>query len=510
MLPAHDLLPLAAALDERELEHESKPDWLRRVGVINDYVRIPYANGSSFASQFLYRELSRRGHRVTIIGPSDPLATAAELPKRHIAFPSVPLRNHPGVRLALPGGRALRRVAREGLNLLLAQTGSALLDLGPWLRHAHGVPLLCVNTVHLPSVYNVLLPDRLNGNPEINALFRDHIVPAMERQSALAYNAGDGLIVLSESLRSYWQERGVTVPIHVIPRSVEPRIFDGAAGADPFSPQAPRGGRLLVVCRHSREKGLRRLLEIFARSIAPKSPNATLTLVGDGPDHDAFKRAARSLGVEDRCFFPGEFSLNTIPSWYRHADVFLYTSLSETYGQVVSEAMWCALPVVALADGMGVSQQIRSGETGILVPNRGPEELVNQQFAAEALALLADPGRRQALGRDAERVAREQSSPARWMERHYLAFEAARERREHDFDRPDAPEPYLARWAAIHTALALLGCLRKPATLNRHGRKPPQWNDLLDGPARATVAAGAPPRSLMPPEIAQLFQALGV
>lgn len=491
-------------------ELETKPDWLRRIGVINDYVRIPYANGSSFASQFLYRELSRRGHRVTIIGPSDPLATPQELPQRHIAFPSVPLRNHPGVRLALPGGRALRRVAREGLQLLLAQTGSALLDLGPWLRHAHGVPLLCVNTIHLPSVYNVLLPDGLNGNATVNALFREHIVPSMERQSVHAYNAGDGLIVLSESLRSYWQERGVTVPIHVIPRSVEPRIFDARAGDDPFSPRARRGGRLLVVCRHSREKGVRRLLEIFARLIAPEEPNATLTLIGDGPDHDAFKRAARELGVEDRTFFPGEFSLTSIPSWYRHADVFVYTSLSETYGQVVSEALWCALPVVALADGMGVSQQIRNGETGVLIANEGPAEQVNHRFAAEVLALLREPGRRAALGRDGERAAREQSSPERWMQRHYAAFEAAREHRERDFDRPDAPQPFLARWAAIHAGLALLGCLRSPATLNRHGRKPPQWNDLLAEPQRAATASSAPVGRLTPPEIAQLFQALGV
>ena len=42
------------------------------------------------------------------------------------------------------------------------------------------------------------------------------------------------------------------------------------------------------------------------------------------------------------------------PKWYRHADVFVYTSLSETYGQVVSEALWCGLPVVAFVDDKGV------------------------------------------------------------------------------------------------------------------------------------------------------------
>src|ERR1041384_7701119 len=45
--------------------------WPERLGILNDYVRIPYANGSSFASQFLYREFKKRGHRVTVIGPDD-------------------------------------------------------------------------------------------------------------------------------------------------------------------------------------------------------------------------------------------------------------------------------------------------------------------------------------------------------------------------------------------------------------------------------------------------------
>ena len=54
----------------------------RHIGIINDYVKIPYANGSSFASQFLYREFTRRGHDVTVFGPRDPKAVGEELPRR--------------------------------------------------------------------------------------------------------------------------------------------------------------------------------------------------------------------------------------------------------------------------------------------------------------------------------------------------------------------------------------------------------------------------------------------
>src|SRR5580693_6007548 len=46
-----------------------------RVAILSDFIRIPYANGAAFQTRFLYQELRRSGHEVTIIGPSDPEAT---------------------------------------------------------------------------------------------------------------------------------------------------------------------------------------------------------------------------------------------------------------------------------------------------------------------------------------------------------------------------------------------------------------------------------------------------
>ncbi|HEY8946832.1 MAG TPA: glycosyltransferase, partial [Polyangiaceae bacterium] len=203
-----------------------RPELPRHIGILNDYVRIPYANGSSFASQFLYREFTRRGHDVTVLGPREPGAENAELPRRTVLFDSVPLSNHPGVFLAMPSSQSLARAAGAGFDVLLAQTGSGLLDLGVWLRAGAGVPLLCVNTIHLPSVYNVLLPDALNARADVTEFFDEGLIPRIERLTASAYNQSDGLIVLSEGLERYWRERGVTVPIHVIPRAVDPSLFD--------------------------------------------------------------------------------------------------------------------------------------------------------------------------------------------------------------------------------------------------------------------------------------------
>jgi 1,2-diacylglycerol 3-alpha-glucosyltransferase len=452
---------------------------LRHIGILNDYVRVPYANGSSFASQLLYREFSARGHAVTVVGPHDPEATSADLPRHHVFLPSVPLRIHPGVHLPLPSRDALAEVARQNFDVLLAQTGSGLTQLGLWLRKTHGVPFLCVNTIHLPSVYDVLLPDRLHRSARFTEFCRDRVMPWVETQAVSTYNDSDGLIVLSEGLADYWRERGVKVPIHVIPRCIDPKIFDVVEPADPFPANAPRGHRLLCVCRHTREKSVSRLLEVFAELIAPAVPDATLTLVGDGPDHDVFRAQALELGIADRTFFPGEQSLTEVARWYQHADVFVYASLSETYGQVVGEALWSGLPVVAFEDGMGVSQQVENGKNGILVPPGPDERASNWRFAGEVATLLRDPQRRQALSQAARRRSHDRSGIDQTIERYYAAFESAREHCLRTL-RGERSRSYLplARWVALHVATAAVGTLRPPAVVNRNQRRQPGWDGI--------------------------------
>ena len=451
----------------------------RRLGILNDYVRVPYANGSSFASQLLYREFSQRGHEVSIVGPRDRAATPAELPRRHIELPSLPVRMHPGVHMPFPTREALATVAAQNFDLVLGQTNTALLNLGIWLRRTRGVPMLCVNTVHLASVYDLVLPDRLNENERFKEFCANTVVPFLDAQSAGLYNESDGLIVLSEGLKGFWRDRGVHVPIHVIPRCIDPTVFDGVERPDPFPEVAQRGSRLLCVCRHTREKSVSRLLRVFAELIAPAVPDATLTLVGDGPDHDLFRAEALELGIADRTFFAGEQALADISGWYQHADVFVYASLSETYGQVVSEALWCGLPVVAFEDGMGVSQQVEGGRNGILVPPGPDERAANWRFAGEVAAFLRDPARRQAFGSTARRLARERSSVEVAVRRYYEAFESAREHclrtRRGSRDRAIVP---IARWAALHAATTALGTLRAPAVVNRNAQRQPSWDHL--------------------------------
>lgn len=460
-----------------------------RVGILNDYVRIPYAAGSSFAAQLLHSELSKRGHDVTLVGPRDPGSNPNEMPDRTVLFPGIPVKCQPGFFLPMPTRSGLEELANQKLDIMVGQTGSNLMDAGVWLRATQNVPLLCVNTSLLAALYDVLLPEALSSNRKVQEICQEHVVPMAERACVDVYNNSDGLVVLSEGLERYWRRLGVDVPIHVIPRTVNPWILKSRVGADPFDPRTKKGFRVMVLCRHVREKGLSRILDIFAREVAPHVPEATLTLVGDGADQDSFKRRAEKLGIADKCFWPGEFSVADVRTWYAYGDVFVYASMSETYGQVVSEAMYCGLPVVAFDDDAGVAQQIRHERDGFLFAPGPDEDAANVTFGAEVVRLLKEPARRRAFAEAAVRSARLRTDPERVINLYYSAFEQARRHR----DQAQVSDTLLgrakpiARWTAMHSLVGMLSMVRPASVLNRHGRKQPTW----DAPKTDDAAPGA-------------------
>src|SRR5580692_5698004 len=135
-----------------------------RVAILSDFTRIPYANGAVFQTRFLYQELRRCGHEVTVIGPEDPDARPEELAPGTVALPSIPLKSYPGVHLPMPLAPWVFDPKRWDFDICFAQTTSLLLQFGIWLREMKGIPLLCVNTTHLVAAYDVLLPEKLAKN----------------------------------------------------------------------------------------------------------------------------------------------------------------------------------------------------------------------------------------------------------------------------------------------------------------------------------------------------------
>ena len=457
-----------------------------RVGILSDFIRVSYANGAVFQTRFLYRRLLEAGQEPTVIAAGDPAAAPDEIAPGSVALPSLPLLTYPGLRLPMPP-RPSRLERRLEFDLTFAQTTSPLLLLGVWMREMHGTPLLCVNTTHLPGTYDVLLPSVLARQKLAHTIIQALLRRPFERFFADIYNASDGLVVLSEGMREYWRSNGVTVPIHVIPRAIPSEFDEATRGPDPYpallGPElgGERGTRLLCVGRHLREKSQDRVIRVFARHILPGAPRATLTMVGQGPHTEDLKRIARELGVEKRVFFAGEISWTELPAWYAHADLFLHASLTETFGNVLTEALWCGLPVLAFADGMGASAQVVPGVNGNLVPPGSTEAekaAADAELGRSARELLADPRARQKLGKGAETLGRKRNSHGTIEQLLANAFASARRHHEQSGAKPLAQGSRLERvlvtarrfvpWAVTHVLLSATGYLN-PGRLPGNG-----------------------------------------
>lgn len=155
---------------------------------------------------------------------------------------------------------------------------------------------------------------------------------------------------------------------------------------------------IAYVSRIAPEKNVDYLADALAKVLA-RRPDARILMVGDGPSRPALERR---LGASAR--FVGYKTGADVADHYAAADLFAFASKTETFGNVVLEAMASGLPVVALRAG-GVGETVRPGQTGILIdPDQAPDRM------ADALVgLIEHPVERRRMADEARAYAEGQS-----------------------------------------------------------------------------------------------------
>jgi glycosyltransferase involved in cell wall biosynthesis len=138
--------------------------------------------------------------------------------------------------------------------------------------------------------------------------------------------------------------------------------------------------------------------------------DATLAVVGAGPESRRVEHWAQTTRSADRVRLFG--ARPDVDTFYRAADVLLVPSRTETFSNVMAEAMARGLAVVTTPVGLA-THWIRAGQSGIVVPGRDA-----QQIADAAIGLVRDPDRRRELGRGARQEALASFSAASVLERH--------------------------------------------------------------------------------------------
>jgi glycosyltransferase involved in cell wall biosynthesis len=129
--------------------------------------------------------------------------------------------------------------------------------------------------------------------------------------------------------------------------------------------------RLIIACRQDEAKGTGRVIAALPL-IMRRFPDATLDVVGDGPDLPRFRALAAEAGVAGHVRFHGKFGHQRVLELLGQAEMFCYpTAASEGFPKAVLEALACGLPVVTTP--VSVLQPLIAGGGGVLLDNTTPE-----------------------------------------------------------------------------------------------------------------------------------------
>ena len=314
------------------------------------------------------RERGVRGFDVEVIG------TDADVDRRLSAVAEIDVPFYRGLQIGVPSVPALVDAIAEGRYDLVHVCSPGPAGLGAWLL-ARVLDLPVVGSYHTELAAYAGLR---TGQAQVEAL------------AALAlggfYGACD--VVLSPSPASDQRLGQLGIDEQLI------RRWDRGVDIRRFDPKLRTPGLLsvdvnvLYAGRLTKEKGVDLLADAFLAA-RERDPRLHLVLAGGGPEEEQLRDR---LG--DRATFLGWLSGEDLARAYASADVFLFASRTDTFGQVVLEAQASGLPVVAVDEG-GPATLIEHGETGLLAPPRA------DAIADALLSIVSDGYSRERMTRAA-------------------------------------------------------------------------------------------------------------
>ena len=321
----------------------------------------PKIDGVSDTAGLVARQMAARGHDVVVVAPGPGSLRAGGA--RVVRLPSMPFPWYPELR----GAYRFDQLAR----LIKAHRPEATLVLTVGPVGLQTMRLLPAES-RVVHVYTTDMPAYLR------AYRAPFLVPAMDR--LLRWMGRRAAITLcpTEVIRTDLAGRGVG-PLGIWGRGVDTALFNPQrrneetrarlTGGDPSRPL------VLFVGRLAREKRVLDLLEATRRL-----RHARFALVGDGPQRAELER----LFPADRTVFTGYLRGAPLAEAFAAADVFAFPSDTDTFAQVVLQAMASAVPVAVAAE-TAPAGLVPDGIAGLHVEARSPSA-----FAAAIGSIIDD------------------------------------------------------------------------------------------------------------------------
>jgi glycosyltransferase involved in cell wall biosynthesis len=365
-----------------------------RVGIVASFYP-DVLGGAEVGLGGVVRALLRDGAAVTVFTLGDGSAAHGE---RLVPLRVLPRRVRRRVTLLGPPG--FDRVATARLGRALAADLPGVLHA--WDSYATPAAARVAGRAGIPLVAsyhnNVGVPHRAFGALPVAAQLLDR----REQRILSAASRATAVVGISEYVA------GALVAAGLDERRVRAIHLDGIVDAiETRTP--PPAGRLEVLAtgRLQEHKGFETAIRALAL-LRRRGVDARLTIVGWGPREDALRRLAAAEGCAADVVFAGRRAPADMPGVFDAASLVVVPSLTpEPFGRVAVEAFARGRPVVA-SDVGGLSEIVRHGETGFLVPPGDPDTLAGalETFAQQwsSVAELGERALADARSRFSERV----------------------------------------------------------------------------------------------------------
>ena len=310
----------------------------------------PEVNGVAMTIARLAEGMRRNGHRVRIVRPrqeaSDSAPCADErIEHNDLTLPGFPMPGYAGLRFGLPAKRRLCAVWRAARpDAVHVVTEGPLGWSAVAAARSLGIPVT--------SGFHTNF-DRYSRHYGFGWL-----QPALAAYLRSFHRRTRATLVPTEALAASLAGEGLS-GVRVVGRGVDVELFDPARRSETLRAEwglAPGDLAVLHVGRVAAEKNIGLALRAF-EAIQVRCPNARLVVVGDGP------LRARLQSHYPQHHFAGQRTGVDLATHYASSDLFLFPSLTETFGNVTQEAMASGLAVLAFRSA-AAAEMIVDGQNG--------------------------------------------------------------------------------------------------------------------------------------------------
>lgn len=306
----------------------------------------PEINGVALTVQSLEHGLRERGHEVTLFRPRQS-RDSAPAAHEHL-LPGLPIPRYPGLRFGLPAtGTLVRQWKAHRPDAIYVATEGPL----GWSA------LRAARTLRVPAATGF--------HTRFDHYMRDYGVPLLQpvalRWMRRFHNSAQATLVPTEELRASLDDMGFRDVVR-LPRAVDTGLFHPGRRDEALRAHwglRPEALAVIHLGRIAPEKNLALAVRAF-RELQKRQPDARFVWVGDGPSRDQLARENPDF------VFCGIQRGEALARHFASADLFLFPSRTETYGNVTLEALASGVPTIAFDSG-AAREYLRDGQHGAAV-----------------------------------------------------------------------------------------------------------------------------------------------